>query len=69
MTGLPREQLARTCWPTVPEGLEVEVAQIRAYEEWSLRRGVLDRALQDEELFDFGPLAAAQELASAADAR
>jgi NitT/TauT family transport system substrate-binding protein len=53
VTGLPREQLERTCWPTVPEGLRVGLSGLRAYERWSVERGAVDRVLRDEELFDF----------------
>ncbi len=51
-TGLTAEQVAASCWPTPTEHARVDPEAFRGYQEWSVRRGLLDRVLTGPELVD-----------------
>jgi NitT/TauT family transport system substrate-binding protein len=51
-TGLTREEVERACWPSLAPDGRVAPSSFRAYQEWSVERGLLPRVLADEELFD-----------------
>lgn len=51
-TGLTRDQVERACWPTMSESAEIDPAVFRGYQDWAAGRGLVDRVLEDEELFD-----------------
>jgi NitT/TauT family transport system substrate-binding protein len=51
-TGLTRDQVERACWPKLSESAEIDPGVFRGYQEWAARRGLVDRVLEDEELFD-----------------
>ncbi len=51
-TGLTAEQVAAACWPTPTEDARVNPEAFRSYQEWSVRRGLLERVLAGQELVD-----------------
>jgi NitT/TauT family transport system substrate-binding protein len=51
-SGLPRDQLERTCWPWVSENARIDPATLRAYQQWSVDEGLVDHVIPDDELFD-----------------
>jgi NitT/TauT family transport system substrate-binding protein len=51
-SGLTAEQVAGACWPTPTEHAKVDSAAFRGYQEWLVRRGLLERLLSDDELVD-----------------
>lgn len=51
-TGQGHEVLERACWPVAPAGGQIATPGLRAYQEWSVARGLSDRVLSDEEIID-----------------
>jgi NitT/TauT family transport system substrate-binding protein len=51
-TGLSREVLEQACWPLAPPGAVLDTTGLRAYQQWSVDRGLLPRVLEDEEFID-----------------
>ncbi|MGD8816134.1 MAG: ABC transporter substrate-binding protein, partial [Acidobacteriota bacterium] len=51
-TGLTPEQLDGVCWPWVSADARIDPEVFRGYQEWYMERGLLDRAVTDEQLFD-----------------
>lgn len=51
-TGLTTDQVTTACWPTPTEEARVDPEAFRGYQEWSVRRGLLDRVLTGPELVD-----------------
>jgi hypothetical protein len=51
-SGLTPEQVAGACWPALSSDGRVDPSAFRGYQEWSVARGLLDRVLSDDELFD-----------------
>lgn len=49
---LPQAQVNDTCWPRAPSDGSISPAAFRAYQEWNLERGLVERILDDDELFD-----------------
>jgi NitT/TauT family transport system substrate-binding protein len=51
-TGLEPELLEQVCWPYMPTDARIDPSVFRGYQEWSLERGLIDRLVEDHELFD-----------------
>lgn len=51
-TGLEPERLQATCWPSMDPQARINREPFRGYQQWSLERGLVDRVLADEELYD-----------------
>jgi ABC-type nitrate/sulfonate/bicarbonate transport system substrate-binding protein len=51
-TGLSAEQVAAACWPVTRHDARIDPAVFRGYQDWSVSRGLVDRVLADDELFD-----------------
>ncbi|MFW6198880.1 MAG: ABC transporter substrate-binding protein, partial [Acidobacteriota bacterium] len=51
-TGLDRDQVAATCWPTPPEDPRIDYPPLREYQDWTVARGLTDRVLSEEEIVD-----------------
>lgn len=51
-SGLPADLVAAACWPTLTEDGRANPAAFGGYQEWCVRRGLLDHVLADDELFD-----------------
>jgi len=51
-TGLPSDVVASSCWPVVGDNARLDPLALRGYQEWSVERGLVDRVLEDEELFE-----------------
>jgi len=51
-TGLSPDLLSRTCWPALSEHARIDASVFTAFQEWALDRGLVDRILDEDELFD-----------------
>jgi NitT/TauT family transport system substrate-binding protein len=51
-SGLAPDVVRRACWPVAPDGALANADAVRGYQEWSVSRGLLDRVLDDGEVFD-----------------
>ncbi|HSG00434.1 MAG TPA: ABC transporter substrate-binding protein, partial [Vicinamibacterales bacterium] len=51
-SGLSAEQVAGACWPTPTEEARVDPADFRGYQDWLVRRAVLDHVVPDDDLLD-----------------
>ena len=51
-SGLPAPRIAEACWPTASENGRMDPALLRDYQEWVVKRGYVDRVVEDDELFD-----------------
>jgi NitT/TauT family transport system substrate-binding protein len=51
-SGLPPDLVRTACWPVAPQGARANAAALRGYQEWSVSRGLLDRVLDDVDIFD-----------------
>jgi NitT/TauT family transport system substrate-binding protein len=51
-TGLSTEEVTTACWPTGGDDARFDMATIRGYQEWFVSRGLMDRALTEDELVD-----------------
>jgi len=51
-TGLEPALLEQTCWPTMSADAHIDPAMIRPYQEWSVAHGLVDRVLEDDQLFE-----------------
>ena len=51
-SGLTAEQVAGACWPMPSHDARIDATAFRGYQEWSVGRGLLDRVLLENELFD-----------------
>ena len=52
-SGLTSDQVARTCWPWLSADARIDPSSLRAYQQWSVDDGLVDRVLEDDELYDF----------------
>jgi NitT/TauT family transport system substrate-binding protein len=59
-TGLDRELLEQVCWPTVWTG-QPNVEPWMDYQDWALREGLIDAAIDPEEHFDLSFLEQAMQ--------
>jgi len=50
--GIPREELARVCWPSVDPRGEIRTEGLGDYQRWLSARGLLDRTIDPAELAD-----------------
>jgi len=51
-TELPPEVVAASCWPVVGDDARIDPSVLRGYQEWTVARGLVERVLDDEELFE-----------------
>ncbi|MGD8818171.1 MAG: ABC transporter substrate-binding protein [Acidobacteriota bacterium] len=51
-TGLSRAQVEAACWAPTTDDARIDPSVFRGYQEWNVKRGLLDRVLADDELFD-----------------
>jgi NitT/TauT family transport system substrate-binding protein len=51
-TGLSADQVASACWPVPSEDARIDGSVFDGYQRWSVARGLLDRVVTDDELFD-----------------
>lgn len=51
-TEMTPEQVSRACWPGTRADGRLEYASFRAYQEWAVARGLLDRVLSEDEVID-----------------
>jgi NitT/TauT family transport system substrate-binding protein len=49
---LSAEQVASACWPYMSPDGRMDTSFFREYQEWNVARGLVDRVLEDDELFD-----------------
>jgi NitT/TauT family transport system substrate-binding protein len=59
-TGLDRATLERVCWPPVRPGGVIDTTGLRAFQEWALDRGMIDRLVPADEYLDLSLLPKAQ---------
>ncbi len=55
-------QVNETCWPRAPLDGSIDPVSFRAYQEWNVQRGLVDRVLEDHELFDLSFIEEARAL-------
>jgi NitT/TauT family transport system substrate-binding protein len=51
-SGLPEDLLTRACWPTYHHDGRIRPEAFRAYQEWNVETGLVERYVTDEELYD-----------------
>jgi NitT/TauT family transport system substrate-binding protein len=51
-TGLETERVAEACWIAIPDDGRIDTPTLRGYQEWNVSRGLQERVLDDDELFD-----------------
>jgi NitT/TauT family transport system substrate-binding protein len=51
-SGLTRRQVETACWPVLSKHGIIDPNAYRGYQEWAVERGLVDRVVTDEELFD-----------------
>jgi len=51
-SGLPAPRISEACWPTSSKDGRVDPALFRDFQKWVVKRGYVDRIVQDDELFD-----------------
>lgn len=51
-TGLDPETVRRVCWPPIREDGRIEEETLLAYQRWALEKGLIDRIVDIEELWD-----------------
>jgi len=51
-SGLTTEQVEAACWPFMPSDGRIDPEVYRGYQEWSLARGLIDRVITGEEMYD-----------------
>jgi len=51
-TGLPPDVVAASCWPVVGNDARIDPSVLRGYQEWNVVRGLVERVLDDDELFE-----------------
>ena len=52
VSGMSPEQASATCWPFMPRDARIDPELFRGYQEWSLARGLIDRVITGEEMYD-----------------
>jgi NitT/TauT family transport system substrate-binding protein len=51
-TGLTSDQVQAACWPKMHDEPRIDPSVFRGYQEWSIDYDLIDRVLEDDELFD-----------------
>jgi NitT/TauT family transport system substrate-binding protein len=51
-TGLDRDLLSRTCWPTLSQDAEVNTSSVLEFQAWALSKGLVDRAMGLSEFYE-----------------
>lgn len=51
-TGMSAEQTLATCWPFMPQDARIDPSVFDDYQQWSLDRGLIDRMITGDEMYD-----------------
>ena len=51
-SGLSAAQVEAACWPLMREDGRIDPSLFLGYQQWNVARGLVDRVLADDELFD-----------------
>jgi len=66
-SGLSAEQLDGVCWPWVSPDARIDPRVFDGYQQWYIERGLLDRVVADDELFESRFIEHANEALGAGD--
>jgi hypothetical protein len=52
-TGVPRDRLARACWPSISPDGSFALSTLDLFQDWCLARGLIRRKMAHDEIADF----------------
>jgi NitT/TauT family transport system substrate-binding protein len=61
-SGMSPEQVRATCWPYMPPDARIVPSVFDGYQQWSLERGLIDRTISPDEMYDPSFIERANEL-------
>jgi len=63
-TGLDKELLKKTCWPSIRNDGQINVESILDFQKWGLKRGLLDKEVLPKQFWDPGFIEYANKILS-----